>query len=82
MTVFWDVALCILVEIERRFRGAYCLHNQGEYLKPIEKKHQEAVEKLRNVELQFALINICYWGEQDKEDEMGGARRTHGRDDK
>jgi hypothetical protein len=27
MTVFRDVAPCSLVEIDRRFRGAYCLHN-------------------------------------------------------
>jgi hypothetical protein len=24
MTVFWDVATCSLVEVYRRFRGAYC----------------------------------------------------------
>jgi hypothetical protein len=24
MTVFWDVAPCSLVKVERRFRGAYC----------------------------------------------------------
>jgi hypothetical protein len=30
MTVFWDVALCSLVEIDRRFRGAYCLHHQDD----------------------------------------------------
>jgi hypothetical protein len=29
MTVFWDVALCGLVETDQRFRGAYCLHRQG-----------------------------------------------------
>jgi hypothetical protein len=29
MTVFWDVAPCSLVEIDRRFRGAYCLYHQG-----------------------------------------------------
>jgi hypothetical protein len=28
-TVFWVVATCCLVQIYRRFRGAYCLHNQG-----------------------------------------------------
>jgi hypothetical protein len=27
MAVFWDVALCNLVDIGRSFRGAYCLHN-------------------------------------------------------
>jgi hypothetical protein len=30
MTVVWDVVLCCLVEIDRRFRGAYCLHHQGD----------------------------------------------------
>jgi hypothetical protein len=30
MTVFWDVAPCSLVEVDRRFRGAYCLHIQGD----------------------------------------------------
>jgi hypothetical protein len=28
-TVFWDVAPCSLVEINRCFRGVYCLHHQG-----------------------------------------------------
>jgi hypothetical protein len=28
--VFWDVAPCSLVEIYRRFRGAYCLYHQGD----------------------------------------------------
>jgi hypothetical protein len=30
MTVFWDVAPCSLVEDYRHFRGAYCLHHQGD----------------------------------------------------
>jgi hypothetical protein len=25
---FWDIALCSLVEVDRRFRGAYCLHHR------------------------------------------------------
>jgi hypothetical protein len=29
MTDFWDVAPCSLVETDRRFKGAYCLHHQG-----------------------------------------------------
>jgi hypothetical protein len=29
MTLFWDVAKCSLVEIDRRFRDAYCLLYQG-----------------------------------------------------
>jgi hypothetical protein len=30
MTVLWDVAPCCLVEVYRRFRGARCLHLQGD----------------------------------------------------
>jgi hypothetical protein len=29
MIVFWDVAPCSLVDSDRRFRVAYCLHHQG-----------------------------------------------------
>jgi hypothetical protein len=28
LTAFWDIPPCSLVEIDRRFRGAYCLHHQ------------------------------------------------------
>jgi hypothetical protein len=28
-TVFWDVAPCSQVEIDRHLRAAYCLHHQG-----------------------------------------------------
>jgi hypothetical protein len=28
MTAFWDIALCNLVEVDRHFRGAYCLRHQ------------------------------------------------------
>jgi hypothetical protein len=30
MTVFWDAALCNLVGVYQCFRGAYCLHHQGD----------------------------------------------------
>jgi hypothetical protein len=30
MTAFWDIVLYSLVEVDRRFRGVYCLHVQGE----------------------------------------------------
>jgi hypothetical protein len=29
MAIFWDVAPCNLVEVDRFFRGTYCLHHQG-----------------------------------------------------
>jgi hypothetical protein len=31
ITVFWDVVPCSLVEIDRRFRGTYCLHHQSNH---------------------------------------------------
>jgi hypothetical protein len=27
---FWNVLLCSQVDIARRFRGAYCVHHQGD----------------------------------------------------
>jgi hypothetical protein len=30
VAIFWDIAPSSLVEIDRRFRGAYCLHRQGD----------------------------------------------------
>jgi hypothetical protein len=27
---FWDMAPCSLIKVDRRFRGAYCLHHQGD----------------------------------------------------
>jgi hypothetical protein len=32
MAVFWDTAPCTLADIDRRFRGAYCLHRQGDLI--------------------------------------------------
>jgi hypothetical protein len=30
MIAFWDTAPCIMVVVDRRFRGAYFLHHQGD----------------------------------------------------
>jgi hypothetical protein len=30
MTAFWYIALCILVQVDRCFRSAYCLHYQSD----------------------------------------------------
>jgi hypothetical protein len=35
MAVFWGVAPCNLVEIDRHFRATYCLHHQGDLTKRI-----------------------------------------------
>jgi hypothetical protein len=29
--VFWDVAPCSHVEVDRCFRGVYCLHHKGDH---------------------------------------------------
>jgi hypothetical protein len=34
-TAIWSMAQCSLVEVGRRFRGAYCLHHQGEELQAV-----------------------------------------------
>jgi hypothetical protein len=28
--VFWDALPCSQIDVDRRFRGAYCLHQQGD----------------------------------------------------
>jgi hypothetical protein len=30
MTALWYIAPCSIVEVDRRFRGAYCLRRQGD----------------------------------------------------
>jgi hypothetical protein len=36
MTIFWDVVPCSLVEVYRHFRGACCLHYQGDIVSTCE----------------------------------------------
>jgi hypothetical protein len=46
MAAFWDIAPCSLVEVDRRFRSAYCHHQSDEYT---------ASEKFsRNIEIGWA----------------------------
>jgi hypothetical protein len=37
MTGFWDVVPCSLVEVNRRFKGAYCLHNSPDQRATLQK---------------------------------------------
>jgi hypothetical protein len=34
MALFMDIAPCSLVEVDRRFRGAYCFHHQSLTYRP------------------------------------------------
>jgi hypothetical protein len=38
MTAFWDIAPCSLVDVDRRFRGAYCLHHQSNPHRPLKRR--------------------------------------------
>jgi hypothetical protein len=51
MAVFWDVAPCSLVEIDRRFRGAYRLRHQGD--EDRRQLHARCCENLKSQKLQF-----------------------------
>jgi hypothetical protein len=31
LRVFWDILPCSQIDVDRRFRGACCLHHQGDY---------------------------------------------------
>jgi hypothetical protein len=30
MTAFWDISMCSLVKVDRRFSAVYCLYHQGD----------------------------------------------------
>jgi hypothetical protein len=57
IAAFWDIAICSLVEVYRRFRGAYCLCHQSDA--PLKRRYtstrlhsaisQKAVILLENV---------------------------------
>jgi hypothetical protein len=66
MTAFWDIAPCGLVEADRRFRGAYCLHHQddddGRTNLPLERRF--TCTRLRGTTSQKAVIfNIKLFSE-------------------
>jgi hypothetical protein len=49
---FWVVAPCSLVGLDRRFRGAYCLHNQGDDI------HRSTPTRLNGATSQKTIIFI------------------------
>jgi hypothetical protein len=67
MTVFWEVVLCCLVEIDRRFRGTYCLHHQvGQYLPYYTAQHprrqQPLIYNIRHYVLTAASMKVAvFW---------------------
>jgi hypothetical protein len=52
---FWDTAPCGLVELDRRFRGAYCLHHRDQYASL---KRRSTTTRPHGVISQKALISI------------------------
>jgi hypothetical protein len=51
ITDIWNTGPCSLVEIDRLFRGAYCLHHQGD--------HGAGLSSLRNGEVDLRKIGNC-----------------------
>jgi hypothetical protein len=43
MTVLWNIAVCSLVEVDRRFRGVYCFHHHSSSWSWRQYKHLEHV---------------------------------------
>jgi hypothetical protein len=50
MAVFLDVAPCSMAVIDRRFRGADCLHHRGPMIQAVEKSKALMVELVNNTE--------------------------------
>jgi hypothetical protein len=55
MRVFWYIVPCSLVGVDRRFRGAYCPHRQGDDPPhapqlELEKSHKQFVNSTENIE--------------------------------
>jgi hypothetical protein len=60
-TVFWDVAPCSLVEVYRRFRGAYCLHHRGGCLRT--RRWEEYLDLRRTISFlaQLVIVLSCHY---------------------
>jgi hypothetical protein len=59
MTVFWGVAPCSLVEVHRRFRGACCLHHEGDRNTAQQPRGQPSSNTVR---VQVIVIVWLVWG--------------------
>jgi hypothetical protein len=60
MTFFWDVAPCSLVDIDRHFRGAYCLYHQGDALPEDSHFHTCRRENLKSHLGGFLFVHLSY----------------------
>jgi hypothetical protein len=52
MTAYWDIAPCSLVEVDRRFRGAYSLYHQDDRAPP----HDSNVYIIGGIKLQIPKV--------------------------
>jgi hypothetical protein len=62
MTAFSDVAPLSVVEVDRRFRGSYCLHHQGgTYSSSTSTRLYGAMShKAVNVRIILILLVLCF----------------------
>jgi hypothetical protein len=62
MAVFWVVAPCSLVEVYLRFRGACCLHLQGDYRTHYKYLYSNIASPRKCIVLQCTqLTNQYFW---------------------
>jgi hypothetical protein len=66
-TVFWDVVPCSQIDVERRFRGAYCLHHHGYGSSPwwwtqyTPLKRRSTSIRLHGSSLHHTRLNVTDW---------------------
>jgi hypothetical protein len=58
MTAFWNIAPCSVVEVGRRFRGAYCFHHQGDEYNLIRKNTLIKEAVLLNIWTRYWAVNL------------------------
>jgi hypothetical protein len=59
---FWSNAPCNIAEIDKRFRGAYCLHHQGAVMMEVENISETPVkvyQKSRHINPESIQLHTC-----------------------
>jgi hypothetical protein len=64
MAVFWFVALCSLIQVYSRFRGACCVHYEVNEQATRAANEREGMQK----EIRMALFKLLLWRLEVEED--------------
>jgi hypothetical protein len=61
MIAFWDIAPRSLIVVDRHFRGAYCLHHQGdEWRQDAPLKHQKYYNETTRCNISEGYQPLCF----------------------